>query len=255
MHLDVTDLRQFYYRTQLGRAVQRSIQGAVRGLWDDVSGLSLVGYGFAAPFLRPMMAEAERTVCLMPGPQGVCRWPAEGPNVSVLTEETFWPLPAGFADRMIVAHGLESCERPSALLDEIHRVLAPGGRAIFIAPNRSGVWARRDITPFGYGRPYSSGQLERLLVQHDFQVERREAALWGPPSHRRFWLKTNRMWERLGRRIGADRLAGAVIVEATRAWALPRRGTPERARSPLGVLEGLAGTTKPVTGRHQPGRG
>lgn len=249
MHLDVTDLRQFYYRTQLGRAVQRSVQGAVRGIWPDLTGLSLVGFGFAAPFLRPLMAEAQRTICLMPAPQGVCRWPAEGPNVSVLSEETWWPLPAGFADRMIVAHGLESCERPSALLEEIHRVLAPAGRVIFIVPNRSGVWARRDATPYGYGRPYSSGQLERLLEAHEFHVETRSAALWAPPSHRRFWLKTHRMWERLGRDFIADRLAGAMVVEASRAWALPRRGRPERARSPLEVLEGLAGAQKPVIGR------
>ncbi|MFT7179958.1 MAG: hypothetical protein ACI87T_000313, partial [Planctomycetota bacterium] len=30
MHLDVADLRHFYYRTQLGRAVQRSLREAVR---------------------------------------------------------------------------------------------------------------------------------------------------------------------------------------------------------------------------------
>lgn len=250
MHLDVTDLRQFYYRTTLGRSTQRLLQGAMREIWPDVRGLTLVGYGFAAPFLRPFMAEAERTLCLMPGPQGVCRWPPEGPNVSTLVEETFWPLPAGFCDRILVAHGLETCERPQALLEEIHRALAPGGRAIFMAPNRAGVWARRDITPFGFGRPYSARQLEVQLERHDFQVERHEAALWGPPSRRRFWLRTAGMWESLGRGLGADRLAGAVLVEATRtAYAMPRRGKPERSRSPLEVLEGLAGPSKPVIGR------
>lgn len=250
MHLDVTELRQFYYRTQLGRSVQRSLQGAVREMWPDIRGLNLVGFGFAAPFLRPMMAEAHRTICLMPGPQGVCRWPPEGPNTAVLCEETWWPLPAGFVDRLIIAHGLETCERPQALLEEVRRVLAPGGRAIFIAPNRSGVWARRDMTPFGFGRPYSARQLETLLARHDFQVERRDAALYGPPSQRRFWLKTARMWESAGRSIGADRLAGAVLVEATRAAApLRPRGRPERTRSPLEVLEGLAGASKPVVGR------
>jgi SAM-dependent methyltransferase len=241
MHLDVTDLRQFYYRTQLGRAVQRNLRDSVRAMWPDVSGLALLGFGFAAPFLRPLMAEADRTLCLMPAQQGVCSWPAEGPNVSVLTDETQWPLPAGFADRIVIAHGLETCERPDALLEEIHRVLAPGGRAIFIAPNRTGLWARSDATPFGYGRPYSKGQLDSVLRDHDFQVERFDAALYGPPSARRFWLKTSRMWESAGARIGASRLAGAVLVEATRtAWALPRRGTPVRARSPFEVFGGLA---------------
>lgn len=242
MHLDVVDLRRFYYRTALGRAAQSSLQGAVRALWPNVEGMTVVGFGFAAPLLRPLMGEAGRTLCLMPAPQGVCRWPPEGPNVSALVEETHWPLPVGFADRLLIAHGLEHSERPAALLEEIHRVLAPEGRAILIAPNRSGMWARSDATPFGYGRPYSAGQLEGLLKAHDFQPERAAAALWGPPSHRRFWLKTGGMWEALGRRLDAQRLAGAVLVEATRrVYAMPRSGLKERAMSPLEVLEGLAG--------------
>ena len=97
MHLDVVDLRRFYYRTPLGRAAQRSLQEAIRGLWPRVAGETVVGFGFAAPFLRPLMGEAARTLCLMPAQQGVCRWPPEGPNVSVLTDETHWPLPAGVA--------------------------------------------------------------------------------------------------------------------------------------------------------------
>jgi SAM-dependent methyltransferase len=256
MHLDVTDLRHFYYRTQLGRAVQRSLREAVREMWPDVSGLNLVGFGFAAPILRPLMAEADRTICLMPAQQGVIRWPAEGPNVSVLSEETQWPLTVGFADRIVVAHGLETCERPAALLEEVHRVLAPGGRAIFIAPNRTGVWARSDRTPFGFGRPYTAGQLESVLRQHDFEIEQHDAALYGPPSPKRFWLKTARMWESAGRKIGAHRLAGAVMVEATRAaWAIPKRGLEARARSPLEVLEGLAGRPRPVAGGRARGPG
>ena len=90
-------------------------------------------------------------------------WPAGEPNLCVLVEETRWPIEAGTVDRLIVAHGLETCDSPEALLAEIWRVLAPGGRVVFIVPNRSGLWARRDVTPFGFGRPYSLGQLEGLL--------------------------------------------------------------------------------------------
>jgi len=250
MHLDVVDLRRFYYRTTLGRAAQRTLQAAVRAHWPDVSGRTLVGFGFAAPLLRPLMAEASRTLCLMPAQQGVCRWPPEGPNVTSLVEETHWPLPVGFADCLLVAHGLEHSERPAALLEEAHRVLAPEGRMIVIAPNRSGMWARADATPFGHGRPYSIGQLEGMLKAHDFQPERASAALWSPPSHRRFWQKTGGMWEALGRRLDAQRLAGAVLVEATRrVYAMPRSGLKERSLSPLEVLEGLAGARpKPAPG-------
>ncbi|SET59292.1 class I SAM-dependent methyltransferase [Oceanicella actignis] len=247
MHLDVVQLRRFYYRTQLGRAAQRALREAMAALWPSARGETVVGFGFAAPLLRPYMAEAARTLCLMPAPQGVCPWPAEGPNVSVLVEETHWPLPVGFADRLIVAHGLESCARPDALLEEMRRVLAPGGKVMIIAPNRSGMWARSDATPFGYGRPYSAAQLDAALAAHGFEPERHAAALFGPPSHRRFWLKTHQLWERAGRRLGAHRLAGAVLVEATRTvYALPR-GRRERARASIeDVLAGLAGRPRPA---------
>ena len=60
MHLDVVDLRAFYYRTQLGRLAQRALQEALRRLWPETRGLTVVGYGFAAPMLRPFLADARR---------------------------------------------------------------------------------------------------------------------------------------------------------------------------------------------------
>jgi hypothetical protein len=75
-------------------------------------------------------------------------------------------------------------------------VLGPGGRALFIVPNRGGMWARRDKTPFGFGRPYTLGQLEAQLKRHDFVPERHSAALFAPPSEKRFWLKSADMLER-----------------------------------------------------------
>lgn len=250
MHLDVIALRNFYYTTGLGRMVQRMLQDRLRTLWRDVRGMNVVGFGFTAPFLRPFMDEAARALCLMPAQQGVCPWPAEGPNLTTLVEETLWPLPKGFADRILIAHGLESCERPTALLHEILRVLAPGGRAIFLTPNRAGIWARRDGTPFGFGRPYSIGQLEKALSDHDLTVERHCGALYMPPSHTRFWLRAAPMIEGVGRRLEAHRLAGVSIVEASRlVFITPRSGAREAVRTPLKVLEGLAPAPKPAAGQ------
>ena len=152
MHLDVVDLRNFYYRTQLGRVAQRAIRDTVMSLWPDAQGQTVAGFGFAVPLLRPYLGDARRVIGLMPGPQGVMPWPAGMPNVSVLCEETNWPLSTGFVDKLVVMHGLEVSEHPSELLEECSRVLGPGGRALFIVPNRSGLWARRDGTPFGFGQ-------------------------------------------------------------------------------------------------------
>jgi hypothetical protein len=49
-----------------------------------------------------------------------------------------------------------------ALLREVWRVLAPNGRLLAVVPNRRGLWARIDTTPFGHGRPFSRGQVTHL---------------------------------------------------------------------------------------------
>jgi SAM-dependent methyltransferase len=251
MHLDVQDLRNFYYRNPLGRAAQRSVRDQVLRIWPEVKGQTMVGFGFAVPLLRPYLASARRVIALMPGPQGVMSWPAGDANVSVLCEETRWPIETGHVDRLILLHGLETSEWPSALLEECFRVLGPGGKVLFIVPNRAGLWARRDATPFGFGRPYSLGQLEALLKTHHFMPEQHAGALYQPPSNRRIWRKTGHIWERIGARASAVIASGALIVEASKRVHAPTSGTPIRTR-PLKVLEGLARPEgKPVAGRKE----
>ena len=217
MHLDVQDLRNFYYRSALGRAAQFSLRSRMLELWPEAKGQTVVGFGFAAPLLRPYLADARRVMTLMPGPQGVMPWPAGMANTSVLTEETLWPIETGHVDKLVLMHGLETSDRQGDLLEECWRVLGPGGRALFIVPNRAGLWARRDITPFGYGRPYSPGQLETQLRKHQRHVPTMMAG-------------------------------GAVMVEVTKL-VYPPKGKVERraARRSIRVLEGVGSPiVKPV---------
>ncbi len=240
MHLDVLDLRNFYYRSQLGRVAQRAIRDQVVAMWPPLAGQTVAGFGFAVPLLRPYLAEARRVVGLMPGPQGVMPWPAGMQNVSVLCEEHLWPLPTGLVDRLAIMHGLETSDDPSAVLAEAHRVLGPGGRALFIVPNRAGLWSRRDATPFGFGRPYSAGQLEAQLKRHGFTPERNLTVLHAPPSQAPFWLRSANLWERIGRRL--PWLSGGVLmVEASKqVYAPTRGGLAERIKKPVRIWDGAA---------------
>ncbi|MEC3862748.1 methyltransferase domain-containing protein [Mesobacterium sp. TK19101] len=249
MHLDVRDLREFYYRSALGRAAQRIVRNEVRRFWPEAQRQTVVGYGFAVPLLRPFLPDARRVIGLMPSPQGVMHWPAGQPNVSVLCEETRWPVDTGQVDRLILMHGLETSESPSELLDECYRVLGPGGKALFIVPNRSGLWARSDATPFGFGRPYSRGQLEAQLRKHDFVPEKHVSVLYQPPSTRRFWMKSAGLWEQMGRAIPAVMAGGVMMLEAAKRHPPSQRGVDEAVRvlNPLEVLTPRpAGNAKPV---------
>lgn len=251
MHLDVRNLHGFYYRSALGRAAQKVIRTQVREFWGDVHGQTVAGFGFAVPLLRPFLPEARRVVAVMPGPQGVIHWPVGLPNVSVLANETRWPLETGHVDKLVVMHGLETSENQTALLDECYRVLGPGGEALFIVPNRSGLWARSDRTPFGYGRPYSRSQLENQLRYHDFLPNTHSSLLYQPPSTRRFWMKTAPVWERIGRSVPAIMAGGVMMVRASKRYPPRPRGVDEAARvlNPLDVLAPKpSGAAKPAQG-------
>ncbi|MDU8927289.1 class I SAM-dependent methyltransferase [Alisedimentitalea sp. MJ-SS2] len=236
MHLDVQDLRNFYYRSTLGRAAQKVIRDQVLDIWPEAHGQTVLGFGFAVPLLRPYLGDARRVIALMPGPQGVMPWPAGQPNVSVLCEETLWPIETGHVDKLIVTHGLETSEMPSAVLEECLRVLGPGGKALFIVPNRAGLWSRNDATPFGFGRPYSLGQLDTQLKTHGFLTERQRTTLYQPPSNRRFWRKTGPFWERAGRALPVIAAGGVLMVEASKRIPAPSGGLGERVRKPISIL-------------------
>lgn len=237
MHLDVQDLRNFYYRSAIGRAAQKAVRDRMLRIWPEAKGQTVAGFGFAVPLLRPYLAEARRVIAFMPGPQGVMPWPAGMPNVAVLTEETHWPIDTGRIDKLVLMHGLESSERPSQLLEECHRVLGPGGKVLFVVPNRAGLWSRSDATPYGFGRPYTQSQLETQLRSHGFMPETHATALHQPPSPRRFWMKTGPVWERSGQRFGLPLPAGVLMVEASKRVQAPHGpGTRVRVPNPLEVL-------------------
>lgn len=240
MHLDVLDLRTFYYRTPLGRAAQKAVRGQMVALWPPRPGQTVVGFGFAVPLLRPYLEHAERVIGLMPGPQGVMPWPAGMANVSVLCEETLWPLEPDSVDRLVLLHGLETSENPSSVLDEAWRVLRASGRALFVVPNRAGMWARRDRTPFGFGRPYSLTQLEAQLRKAGFSPERHVAALFQPPSEKRFWLKAGSFIESVGQKVSWKYAGGVLMVEVSKQVAATQGpGLRKATRRPLRVLDGL----------------
>lgn len=247
MHLDVQDLRDFYYRSSLGAAVQRSLREQMRDFWPHADRQTLVGYGFAVPLLRPYARKARRVIAVMPAQQGVTHWPPDGENVALLSDETLWPIATDSVDRLVMLHGLETSDRPGAVLEEAARVLAPEGRVLLILPNRRGIWARRDGTPFGFGRPYSLGQVERQLVAHGFQPERHAAAMFFPPSGKRFWLRTARIWERIGRALSSYNAGGVLLVEAVRRDPPPPAGLRVGFRRPVRVLDAAtAGAARPA---------
>lgn len=222
MNFDAKDLRDFY-RTPLGHVVRRQLSSRIRARWKNVSGLSMVGVGFASPYLGSFRSEASRIGCFMPARQGVLVWPQGARCRSVLVEEHQWPLPDNSVDRLLAVHCIEQAERVGPLLREAWRVLAPDGRLLLIVPNRRGLWSRMDTTPFGQGLPFSRSQLERQFADSLFTPIDWSDALYFPPIDKRLLLRVAPTLEKSLSRI-APGIAGAIIVEARKEVMAPIGG-------------------------------
>jgi hypothetical protein len=214
MAADVVDLRDFY-RTPLGGVARRMIRQALRRMWPDLHGMRLLGIGYPAPFLSAISAETERAIALMPASLGALAWPPDGANLATLADEGELPFADFSIDRLLLIHALETTEQAGPMLKEAWRVLAGGGRLLIIAPNRRGIWARLDRTPFGSGRPYTMSQLSQLLRDELFTPVATSAALFVPPTRSRMVLRSARAWERIGAR-WFPTFGGVVMVEATK---------------------------------------
>jgi len=220
MYPDVVDLRRFYTQP-LGRVARRLIGHQIRGVWPNVSGMTLAGFGYATPYLQPFLGEATRVVALMPAQQGVVRWPSDEAGLTSLADETHFPLPDESVDRLILVHSVENSDALQGLLRQVWRVLAPGGRVIIVVPNRAGFWARRDKTPFGHGRPYTRTQLTAMLKGAMLSPTLWRTSLYVPPIEIRPFIRSAVAWERLGHLAG-QRFAGVLLVEAAKqVYAMP----------------------------------
>jgi len=233
MQLDVNDLKAFY-ATALGQAVRRLLTHRIRARWRGLSGATLIGLGYASPYLGAFRGEARRIGALMPETQGALAWPKNAPTMSVLVQEDRLPLADGSVDRLLGVHCLEMAEGARPLLREIWRVLSPEGRLLLVVPNRRGVWARLDNTPFGQGRPYSRRQLEALLVEAMFTPLDWSGALYMPPVGRRMLLRSATAWERVGA-VLSPAFCGVVIAEARKELVAPI-GKPAKARPLRGLV-------------------
>lgn len=78
------------------------------------------------------------------------------PSIDVLADfDRALPFADGTADFVICSHVIEHVADPFGMLDEIRRVLRPGGRAVVVVPNR--------LTSFDQGRPGTT--LEHLVAE------------------------------------------------------------------------------------------
>ena len=211
---DVIELRNFY-SSRLGHTTRRMIRQKIRQFWPNIKGKTVMALGYSTPYLRYYREESQHLVALMPAEQGALSWSKKSPNIAVLTEETQLPLADKSIDLALVIHSLEFTSYPREMIREIWRVLTDGGRLLLVVPNRSGLWARVDKTPFGQGQIYSLSQLIQFMKENNFAPLRSEYALYIPPFRSRLLLSTARAFEKIGQK-WFQSFSGVLFLEVSK---------------------------------------
>ena len=244
--IDVTHLGDFY-STGLGRLARRLIKDQLSGLYPPLSGQTVLGLGYAQPWLGPLRKDADGVFAFCPARLGVTHWPRGEKNLTALVDETGLPLEDSSIDFALVVHCLEFTNDVDGLLQELWRVLSGQAKVIFIVPNRRGLWARFDTTPFGHGHPYSRMQMTRLLRSARFIPSGWSRALYTPPVTRRFILRSAPAIERIGR-WASPGFGGVTIIEATKQ--LYSVSPAQARRVAIKPLKPQGATVAPIKTRH-----
>ncbi len=218
-----------FYGSARGAVTARILRERLLAMWPSAHGDSVLGIGYSMPYLRLWRDQATRCIAVTPAQMGAARWPPGAPNLSCATEEDCLPFADLSFDRILLVHGLEMAENARRMLREVWRVLKDDGRLLIVVPNRTGMWAYSEATPFGHGSPYSNRQLGRFLDAGLFRIERRDAALWMPPARTRIVLRSAPLFESAGRN-AVPGLAGVTLTEAVKDVyaAMPVRAVPRR---------------------------
>ena len=124
MSLDVPALERFY-DSRMGQVTRRLIYRRIRLAWPDVSGLRVLGLGYACPYMRPLVPEAERCIAAIPEGYGAAPWGANGLCTTALVHDLALPFPDAFFDAVLLVHGLETANAQRPFLREVWRILTP----------------------------------------------------------------------------------------------------------------------------------
>ncbi len=209
---DILSLRQFY-ASPFGDSVRTLISASIRQLWPECKNDALLGIGYTSPYLESFVATSSHIMVCMPAAQGAAHWPTASDNQVFLSHESELPIAGNSVNRVLLVHCFEHSEPLSTMVEEMWRVLTPGGRMLAIVPNRLGFWSRSSRSPFGYGRPFSLVQLRDLVSEKQFTPTRTGSALFIPPVHSRLlWLVASKI-EFVGKLL-CPFLGGVLLIEA-----------------------------------------
>lgn len=219
MHQDIIEIKHFYDGVTGGLA-RRVILDTIEELWPELPNDLLCGIGYVDPFLDIYHGRGQKCAVFHSAYSGTYQHKAQK-YLSALVNETELPLSDNSQKRILSAHLLEHTVSPHHFIKEVSRILDYDGEVIFVIPNRRGLWARFEHTPFGNGKPYTKRQIVNLFEEHNLFITEHGSALFFPPrEHPPIRLYVN-MAEYIGKRSFLSRYGGVHIIKAVKRAYIP----------------------------------
>lgn len=211
---DSARLDQFYHRRE-GRMAAGFLRKAIRPLLGIEADIDRLGFGYPFMCLPSSYLAKSALPVLIPSEMGAL---AYGSNEAVMTAaiaSSSWPIASDSMNQIIMCHGLEYCHDGEGVLAEANRVLVSAGELVLMVPNRSSLWVRNEATPIGHGRPFSKGQISKLLAKTGFTITSQSRALFLPPKLLRAPPRLARGMDHLGS-WGWGLFGGVILIRATK---------------------------------------
>ncbi|GEN62046.1 methyltransferase type 11 [Acetobacter oeni] len=215
MHDEVRTAAAFY-ASPAGERTVRLLGPHLTRRWPELTGQRLLGLGFAAPYLplwddsSALTVAARLKAAISSSESSIIHYPRE-----CVVSGKGLPFDDLSFDRILMIHALETDHAEAGLLRAVWKILKDDGRLLLVIPNRRGLWAFSDTTPFGQGTPFSQGQIRLRLGQAMFHVEHSETGLYVPPFRKFGSGKIGQTIEKAGGTV-LPAFGGVVIVEAVK---------------------------------------
>lgn len=172
-----------FYKTASGKYLSNEIENLLIRGWAEaeLARCHILCLGFPPPGLKVVTPKAASFALFTPAFLGPKKMVQKGLNISALGDEAHLPFHSGSYDLAFIFHALEYIEDPVSFLEEVWKVLSPGGRVLVMVPNRKGAWRKSGVPYSKATRGFLFREIKTLLSDKGFTITGNFGASYGLP--------------------------------------------------------------------------
>ncbi len=227
-----------FYTTPLGEVVQVYINDIIKKfIPESTKNQFILGMGYVTPYLTEKLTHTNTVLSFTFDKMGGITWPHAAHSCTAIVNEGYVPLANKSVDRLVIVHGLESCQDSAQLLQEINRIIALDGEILIVFPNRVGVWSHTSNTPFAHGKHYTMSQLNDALSKNGLSIVSEERFLYFPPTQSLYTQSFFAPVEMMGSYFLPYFSGLNAITAKKRTIITPSQPAPQRPAAKKGILK------------------